>query len=130
MPSHNLTLSWNKLSDTINLTVTITDSLDTQLEETVADSTEPQFTLPIDVSVLSLLYIHSDEDVTIRTNANHLGAPDDSFVITADMPLVWYEGCGLPNPFASAVDVASIFVQNASGAAATVKIKVLQDSSP
>jgi hypothetical protein len=77
----------------------------------------------IDVSALTLVYISSDKTITFKNNDD--GSPDDTLTITADSPLVWYSNCGLPNPFASAVDIESFKLTRAVAGDATVKIRLL-----
>ena len=113
---------------TVNKTVTITDSAAVQIQEAVADSsTDLEIACSIDQSVLSFLYLVSDQAVTIETNSG--STPDDTITLSADVPVIWYTGCGYTNPFSNA-DVTSLFVTNASGSTANITLEALQDSTP
>lgn len=97
------------------------------IQETVADGqTNKAVTGTADVSAMKALYIHSDQDVTLETNDGT--TPDDAFTLNADQPILWGEDDSADNPLT--VDVTGFFVTNASGAAATVTIAVLQDPTP
>lgn len=127
MPSHNIGLSWNRSGETISKTVVMTADGEVNVDTTVnASATDKEVDIAIDVSSLQSLYIWSDQDVTIQTNSGSV--PADTLTIEADSPLVWYVGCGLDNPLGT--DVTKLYLTNAGGAAATVKIRVLQDVTP
>lgn len=126
--SHTLTLNWNRNSDQIAVNVTITDDAEQNFDVTVPGSSNVVVGCEIDVSALKLLYIYSDQTVTITTNDD--GTPDDTLTITALKPLIWYTGCGLPNPFASAVDVESFKATRGSAGDAALKVRVIQDPTP
>ena len=128
--SNILTLNWTYGSQQITNNVTVAAGSLTAISETISGSSEPEIACTIDVSALKSLYISSDEDVTVSTNANIAGAADDTLLITADKPLVWYDGCGLPNPFASGVDVTSIFVARLIAGAAAFEMRIQQDPTP
>ena len=59
----------------------------------------------------------SDKALTIKTNSG--GAPDDTFTMTADVPMFWTTGMPTSNPFTK--NVSALFVTNASGAQANLK---------
>lgn len=127
--SHVLTLNWTRSGEQIALNVTVSaDGEVNRNVELTALQADEQVVLNIDVSALSLLYVSSDVDVTIDTNSS--SEPDDTLTVTADNPLVWYTGCGLPNPFASGTDVTQVFITNGDNEAGTVKIRVLLDATP
>ena len=119
--THALVLNWNRSSEAINTTVTITAESEQNFDITVPDNDNVVVVAAIDVSQLSLVFIKSDVTITFKNNDD--GTPDDTLTITAGKPLVWYSGCGLPNPFASGIDVASFKLTNATAGEATVKIR-------
>jgi hypothetical protein len=128
MPINTLSLNWTDGGTPITQTVAV-DAATTGVNETInAATNDVQINIAIDVSALKSLYILSNKALTLQTNNSTTG--DDEFTLAADKPLVWYEGCGLPNPFDSAVDVATIFASNAGTVAATLKIRVQQDATP
>jgi hypothetical protein len=73
---------------------------------------------------LRSLFILSDKDLTLKTNSS--GSPGNTLTLTANKPLVWYQGCGLANPIT--VDVTKLFLTAAT--AARVRVKVLCDVTP
>lgn len=92
------------------------------------DSVPVQVSMAIDVSALKSLYIKSDQDVTLETNSS--STPDDTINLIANQVLLWSVNDYAANPFASAVDVVNLFFTNSGGSAATVSVRVLQDSTP
>lgn len=103
----------------------------TRTEFTVADGqTAFRANLAIDISQLKAIIIHSDKAVTLKTNSS--GSPDDTIVLQANVPLVWYTGPTIDaadgNPFDA--DVTDFYIANSSGATATVKFWVAQDATP
>lgn len=101
----------------------------TELELAIPDSTTDQeVVLAIDVSAIVAIIIDSDQAVTIETNSG--SAADDTLTPAANVPLLWTNDDEHANPFTSGTDVASLFITNASGATANIKISVLQDSTP
>lgn len=105
-----------------------TDSAVLKITETVADGlTDEQISgAAIDVSEIAVLYILSDQDVTLETN--NAGAPADTIALLAGVPLLWYSTSYYTNLLTT--DVTAIFITNASGFAAKIKIRVLYDSTP
>ena len=89
-------------------------------------STDLEVSIAIDVSLLSNLYLASDQDVTIETN--NPTTPDDTISLKADVPLIWNADAYFTNPLTT--DVTKFYITNSSGAAATVVIEVLEDSTP
>lgn len=75
---------------------------------------------------LVYLLISSDQDITIETNDG--SSADDTLIIKANKPLLWYADCGLANPLTANID--SLFITNASGASANVHIEALYDATP
>jgi len=125
--SQVLTLSWARNGESIAQTVTIEADGEGNRNVTVnAATTDKRVDIAIDVSELKLLYIHSDQDITIETNSG--SAADDTLTIKANKPFVWYADCGLTNPLGT--DVTALFITNAGATAANVKIRTLEDTTP
>lgn len=105
------------------------DALD-QRELSIPDSTTDQeIVISIDVTAVKVFRIKSDQDVTIETNdPGPDPVPGNTLALVADQPYTWHEDA--LDAFKLTVDVTKLYVTNASGAAATVKILVLQDSTP
>ncbi len=89
-------------------------------------STDLEVVIGIDYDEVVNLFLYSDQDVTIETNSGSV--PDDTISLKAGVPLNWNADSYFDNPLSA--DVTSLFITNASGAAATVRIEVLQDSTP
>ena len=99
----------------------------TSIEETVADGTTDQsVSVSIDVSVLEILFIKSDQDILLETNDPD--TPDDSINLLADIPLVWHSDDYHANPLST--DVGEIFLTNSSGSSAEFVLEALQDATP
>jgi hypothetical protein len=86
--------------------------------------------LAVDISQMKAILILSDKAVTIKTNSS--GSPDDTVVLAANVPYLWYAGPTIDasdeNPFDA--DITDLYIANASGATATVKIWVATDGTP
>lgn len=79
----------------------------------------------LDYSQLKLVYIASDLPLVIETNSN-TGAGGQVINLEANKPLLWYDGCGLPNPFTA--DVTALYLTNVNAStAANVEIRTLVD---
>lgn len=125
--SHTLTLSWARNGESIAQTVTPTADGEANRNVTITNgAVNTEVDIVIDVSAVSSLYILTDQALTLKTNST--GAPDDTITLAANKPLIWYSGCGWTNPLT--VDVTKFYFSNASGSDATVKVRVLQDTTP
>jgi hypothetical protein len=125
---HTLTLSWARNGETISQTVTIEADSERNTNVTVPNATtDLRVNIAIDVSELKLLYIHSDQAVTIETNAVD-ATGGNTLTIAANKPLVWFVGCGMTNPLTA--DVTDMYITNAGGTSANVKIRTLIDETP
>lgn len=90
-------------------------------------TTDQQVVLSIDVSALDYFYIHSDQAITVETNDS--GSPDDTLVLTADDPYLWTSD-SYHTFLLDTADITALYLTNASGSTATVKIRAGQDSTP
>ena len=125
--TYQLVYGFNYGGEQLSRTVTVSNEMSTAIDRSVADSTtDLEVALEIDVSLLKALWIESDQVVTIETNSG--SAPDHAFVMVANQPLVWQAADYHANPF-DTTDITSIFITNASGATANVKIRVLADAT-
>lgn len=125
--THNLDIGWSQSAATpTNTRVSISADGEDNRELSIADGvTNGQVVFHVDVSQLALFHIVSDKAVTVKTNSS--GAPQETLTLTANVPLVWYTGCGYTKPFAG--DVTTIYITNASGSTATIKINKLEDTT-
>lgn len=127
MPTHILGLSWNRGTDSISQTVSLTADGEHNYDITVpASTTNKQVDCVLDVSELKSIYIKSDVAVTIKTNST--GSPDNTFSIAASSPFVWYYGSGITNPIGT--DVTVLYITNATSGAATVYLRFIEDDTP
>lgn len=124
---HVATISWSRSGESISDSVTVSGESEQNFDVTVPGSGNVVIASEIDVSALNLVYITLDgtsgHSITLTTNDD--GTPDDSFTISVDKPLLWYTGCGLPNPFASGTDVESFKATKATSVNATLKMRFL-----
>lgn len=127
--SHTLTLSWSRNGESISQTVTPTAEGERNYNVTVnAATTDKQVEMPIDVSEVKSLYIHSDQNITIEYNDN--AGAQGTLTVTANKPIIWYVGCGYAITAVLAVDVTNFYITNAGASAANVKIRILEDTTP
>jgi len=128
--SATLTIGYDGGSRAINKTITESGSARVDVEETVADSeTDYQIIVPaIDVSALKLIYILSDQDVTVETNSGT--AADDTLALKADEPYVWHVSDLNTKLLTTDIGVNGIYVTNASGSSATINLLFIIDATP
>lgn len=95
---------------------------------TITAGSEPavDMQIPAGARLLHLFFL-SDQAVTLRTNGASTGTPADTIVLTANAPYSYSASTGTTGPFS--VDVTSMFIQNATTADATVRLRVLKDST-
>lgn len=125
--SHTLTEKITTDGHSVEKSNTYTGGLQVSLSEAVADSeTDYEIVVTMDVSEIESVMIVSDQDVTLETNSGD--TPDDTLSLVAGVPYVWtsdsYHVCLLTT------DITSIFITNASGSEATLKIEAVIDPTP
>lgn len=89
-------------------------------------STNLQFSLTVDVSQIKVLFVLADQALTLKTNST--GSPANTLTLLAGKPYVWEHDSYYACPLTS--DVTTIYVTNASGAAASLTFLVLYDPTP
>lgn len=99
-----------------------------RVDEDIADSTTDQeITFNLDISALKAITMVADQDVTVETNNG--STPGDTFNLKADQPLMWNSGDSyFSNPFST--DVTALFVTNASGSSANLRVEAVEDATP
>lgn len=98
-----------------------------KVNEAIANGqTDKVVTFTADQSAMSAFWLMSDQIVTVETNNGT--TPTDTFVLTANEPLVWVSTGEYTNPITA--DITAIYITNASGSTANVEIGVLQDATP
>ena len=107
---------------------TVTGDSTITVNTSVADSvTDQLLTISLDQSLLKGYYIHSTFAITVETNSS--SAPTDTIVLVANVPLVHGATTDLYTGLITA-DVTAIYLTNASGSTATVKMVFEQDATP
>ena len=120
--TQTLSFGHSGASVTINDQVNKSGSTATESSFTVAGSTtDQQQAIDFVKANLQLIYIKSDQDLTLETNSS--SAPADTITITAGIPYVWVAGSGITNPFAG--NVTTTYWTNAGASLATVYVRVL-----
>ena len=127
MPTHRIQRIWQDAgNESVSQQEAVVADLETNLDVAIADGqTAKQINVAIDISALKLLFISSDQDVTIETNNS--STPDDTIEITANVPLIWTPDCGFACPLTE--DVAAMYLANASGEEAAFKVRLLLDAT-
>jgi hypothetical protein len=127
--SHSWDLTFSRGDASISSTTEdVTGSAEANIDETIGvDATDLEINLAIDVSALKSIFMLCSKAATIETNSG--SAADDTITLAAGVPFRWTNTSPFASPFASAVDVTSIFV-TAAGASGTLQIYVLQDATP
>ena len=99
-------------------------------EESVANlETDFEITLPtVDVSACVLIYIKSTQDVLLETNADD-ATGGNTLTLKANEPYLWWTAAPFVNVLTEDI-VTNVCVTNASGAAATVTMEFILDTTP
>ena len=96
-------------------------------DESVADSqTDFEITVALDVSAVKCFALVSSETVTLETNDGT--TPANTLSLVADKMYQW--DTDAYDAFLLDTDVTSVFITNASGAAALINMWALLDPSP
>ena len=127
--THNITISMDDGTQTITKTQAVTAGTALVLDESIPDSSTNLATaFAFAYLKLQSLWMLSDKAITIYTNEASTGAPQDTIALAANVPWLWIkraETGAVANPFAG--NVTSLFVTNASGAAAALQIRAIVD---
>jgi len=106
---------------------TLSGEAGTPLEAVISDnSTDKVVSWTLDVSQVAMVYILSDQDITLETNDG--STPDDTLALKAGIPYVWYTD--KYDSLIFTADVSILYVTNASGEDATLQIETLYDATP
>lgn len=104
-----------------------TDSAELRIDEAIADAqTDVLIAMVLDVSAVKAFYMVCDQNVTAEFNNSTTGTPAISLL--AGIPYVWHASAY--DAFLLTVDVTQLFISNASGATANLKVRALYDSTP
>lgn len=124
MFTHTTGITYKSDAGTITSTTeTFTGDVESDYDGVIAPSTT---NAEIDISVIKnnikSMVLFSNVAVTLKVNSSSV--PDDTIVLPAGGQVVWNTNHPEACPFT--VDVTKIFVTNGGTAAATLKIRVLQ----
>jgi hypothetical protein len=98
-----------------------------RIDESIPNnSTDMLIVWTCDVSQVKCIVIVCDQDVLLETNSG--STPGNSISLKADKPYIWDPDSY--NAFLLTVDVTGLYLTNASGAAAALKIAGLYDPTP
>ena len=111
---------------TVAKTVSKSASAVISLSETIAGSGTTQVFQAIDVSAVAGIVINSTVAVTLKTNSS--GSPDNTIVLVADQPYIWYTAAY--DTFKLTTDVVSIYCVVAVATAGTLTIEGVVDATP
>ena len=133
MPSMQFTetVSGGGLSQTQITTVT-GDNINVY-EVSIPNSADNLVTIAIDHDLIQGYWIHAAADMTLETNSS--SSPTNTIALKANQPLFWrLHTVGQTYEYYTGLITADVvtdmYFTNASGAAADVKIIVVQDSTP
>ena len=109
-------------------TSTEADGAVTSVDAAIGDGqTDTAVVFALDFSQCTAFYLVSDQDVTFETN--NATTPDDTIALLANVPYIWTEDSY--DTFLIGTDITTnVFVTNASGSTANIKIRALVDSTP
>jgi hypothetical protein len=88
-------------------------------------ATDTHVGVHLKLAELVLLYLVSDQDLTLKTNS--ASAPTDTLQLTAGEPLLWRARGGVPLPLKQ--DVTEFYATNAGKAEATITFKTLSKAA-
>lgn len=104
--------------------VTLSNESEFVLDAAVADSvTDGLHAMVLDVTQVKSILITSDQAVTLEFNNSTTGVP--TIVLVANVPYVWT--LNSYDTLILGTDVTALYITNASGSTANVKIRALID---
>ncbi len=126
---HTLGVTYRTDAGTLaSITDTVTSNQDIAQDITVAaTTTNYEADIAIDESTIVSVALYSDKAVTIKTNST--GSPDDTITLAAGQMKKWKTG-DVDGAKVFTADVTKLYVTNAGGTTATVKLRVLCDGTP
>lgn len=100
------------------VTADATGTVGTQVDISIADGvTNQALALAIDISEVESIFLYTDGTLTVKTNSSSV--PDQTLTFSANKPLAWVRG--MPNTLPITVDVTTLYLTNASGAAVALR---------
>lgn len=123
--THNITLGWSDAGLSQAKTKSYVGDNAPRLDVSIPDSSTDLLT-PWSLergNGIVMVFILSDQAMTLKTNSS--GAPDDTIVLVANVPYIWttdsYDSVQIT------ADVTALYMTNASGSAASLRIESLVD---
>lgn len=114
-------------NDNLSQSNSISAASRVSLDETIADSTtDGAVGFTLDISAVKSFYMVSDQDILVEPNDG--STPDDPISLVAGIPYVWYTD--KYDAFWFGTDITVLYITNASGSAANLKIEALVDPTP
>lgn len=125
--THTHTASIQSSEGTLTYSKSISADKKIAVNVPIADSeSDYEILVNIDVSAVQSVYIVSDQDVTLETNDG--AVPIDTIELKAGVPYAWHGESY--DALLLTTDVTALYITNASGAIANLKVRVLEDSTP
>lgn len=128
--SRTFTTSVSGGSEAISKSKTVTGEIAIEMNYSIPDSTSDEaFACAFEYDKLQGLYMVADQNLTVKASTaldpinSNATVGNATIDLTANVPFVWYSGCGLANIFDS--DVAALGVSNSSGSAATLQVQII-----
>lgn len=104
-------------NNSITQTQSYTCATVVHMEETcTTGTTDQEHLLALDISQMKVFYMVSDVALTVETNSGSV--PQETFTLAANKPVTWREG----DSAIFAGDVTGLYLTNASGSTATLKV--------
>ena len=130
MPTHAINIGYEEVGTNDNVSQAVNITADGKINEGVisvpSESADLQVIQSIDVSQLKSLMLLSTVDMTIETNDGT--TPADTLTLAANVPLLWFEGCGFDNPLTT--DVTALFLTTGDVGEGTLTMRGLMDLTP
>lgn len=130
--THTIARTYNDAISNIGGTESVTADTGIAFDGSIAGTptTNVQVNVTFTRANLKSICLYSDKALTIYTNDDSGGSPDDTIPLAAGRALVWSLAHDtLANcPFTE--DVTALYVTVGGAAAATLKIRVLTDQTP
>lgn len=103
---------------------TLTGGYEVAIDESIPVGTDTPLALVLDVSQVKSIFILSDRDITIETNATN-AAGGNTLALKSGVPYRWYTN--QYNALVFTTDVAIAYITNASGGAAQLQLSAMID---
>jgi len=127
--SQTLKQTWSGSGSTLSGTTTRTgDGKEERRIAVGAGVANKEVDIDFTYASLTLVYLLSDEDVTIYTNDVSGGSPANTIALTGGTPKVYLSSANYTNLFSA--NVTKMHITNAGATDATVEICILRDSTP